>query len=103
MRNHHTDTVLVVLDGSLRSHAIVDQVLQSGRNVAVTGRRQHDLVPFVNAEVHDRILAIVADPAESAQIDAVIERAGDVMGPVVMIVDPGGLLGDVASADRKVA
>ena len=100
---HHTDTILVVMDGTGRARAIVQQILRSGRNVALTGTSSHDLVPYVDASVRDRVWAVVSDPTDPAQIDAVIERATDVVGPVIMIVDPGGLLSDVHSADRRVA
>ncbi|GAA3690818.1 hypothetical protein [Gordonia hankookensis] len=101
--NTSTDTVLVVMDGSTRAHAIVHQVLRSGRNVVLTGPSSHDVVPFVDAAVRDRVWAVVSDPSDPDQVAAVIERATDIVGPVIMIVDPSGLLSDARSADRLVA
>ncbi|ROZ84473.1 hypothetical protein [Gordonia sp. OPL2] len=97
------DTILVVVDGTPRARSIVHQILRSGRNVAVAGSSSRDLVPYVDASVRDRVWAVVADPSDPTQIDAIIERATDTVGPVIMIVDPGGLLSDVHSADRRVA
>ena len=98
-----TDTVLVVTDGTLRSHTIIDQILRSGRNVAVTGQSAKALVPYLDAGVHDRVWAVISDPADPDQIDSIIERATDTMGPVIMVVDPAGQLTDVSAADRNVA
>ncbi|AZG43793.1 SDR family oxidoreductase [Gordonia insulae] len=98
-----TDTVLVVMDGSSRARAIVHQIVRSGHNVALTGPSPRDLVPFVDAAVRHQVWAVVSDPSDPEQIAAVIERASDVVGSVIMIVDPGGLLSDVHSADRQVA
>ncbi|MEP9391379.1 hypothetical protein ABLE92_06830 [Gordonia sp. VNQ95] len=100
---HHTDTVLVVTDGSLRANTIIDQVLRSHRNLVVTGRNAHDLVPYIDAGVHDRVWTVVCDPSDPTQIDSLIERATDRMGPVIMVVDPAGQLRDVEAADRRVA
>lgn len=102
-RNSATDTVLVVTDGTRRSEMIVDQVLRSGRNAVVTGPRTRDLVSYVDAGVHARVWAVVADPADPDQIDSLIERATETMGPVIMVVDPAGQLRDVRAADRRVA
>ncbi len=98
-----TDTILVVMDGSRRAHSIVAQILASGRNVVLTGRSQRALVPYNDASIHDRVLTVVSDPSDPAQIERVIERATDTIGSVIMIVDPGGLLADIDSADRRVA
>ena len=35
--------------------------------------------------------------------DAVIEQASESLGPVILVVDPGGLLVDVRAADRHAA
>lgn len=98
-----TDTVLVVADGTLRSHTVIGQVLASGRNAVVASRSTKDLVPYIDAGVHEQVWAVVADPADAEQINDIIERATDKLGPVIMVVDPGGQLSDVASADRQVA
>ncbi|NDK91890.1 hypothetical protein GYA93_20295 [Gordonia desulfuricans] len=98
-----TDTVLVVTDGTVRSTAIIDQLLHNGRSVAVTGRCTRDLVAYVDARVHDHVWAVVSDPSDPDQIATVIERATESMGPVIMVIDPGGLLDDVHDADRRVA
>lgn len=104
MNNHIiTDTVLVVTDGSARARAVAQQVLRSGRNLVLTGPSNRDLVPYVDASVRDRVWTVVSDPSDPAQISDIIERATDTVGPVIMIVDPGGLLVDVAAADRRVA
>jgi NAD(P)-dependent dehydrogenase (short-subunit alcohol dehydrogenase family) len=100
---HALDAILVVMDGTARARSIMHQILRSGRNVAVAGTSSRDLVPYVDAAVRHRVWAVVADPSDPAQIDAIIERATDIVGPVIMIVDPGGLLSDVHSADRRVA
>lgn len=91
------------MDGSVRAHDIASQILDHGKNLAIAGTRCHDLVPFVDAGVRGRVLTVIADPADPAQIDAVIERAGEMLGPVIMVVDPGGLLSDVRAADRHAA
>lgn len=98
-----SDTVLIVMDGTPRTHTIAAQVLRSGYRVVVTGPSASQLVPFVDASVRHDVWTIVADPADPAQIDAVIERATETMGPDIMIIDPGGRLSDVGAADRKVA
>ncbi|SLA02059.1 Uncharacterised protein [Mycobacteroides abscessus subsp. abscessus] len=49
------------------------------------------------------MVTVIADPGDPTQIDAVIERASDTLGPVIMVVDPGGLLSDVHAADRHAA
>lgn len=95
-----SDTVLIVMDGTPRTHTIAAQVLRSGYRVVVTGPSASQLVPYVDASVRHDVWTIVADPA---QIDAVIERATETMGPVIMNIDPGGRLSDVGAADRKVA
>ncbi len=102
-KHSFTDTVLVVTDGSPRSRTVIDQVLRSGRNAVVAGRHTRDLVSYVDAAVHDQVWAVVCDPADPTQIEALIERAATTMGPVIMVVDPAGQLHDVHSADRHVA
>lgn len=97
------DTVLVVTDGTLRSHAIIDQILRSDRNVVVTGESVKALVPYLDAGVHDRVWAVISDPSDSDQINSIIERATDKMGPVIMVIDPAGQLADINAADRSVA
>ncbi|MFT4125998.1 MAG: hypothetical protein QM662_07170 [Gordonia sp. (in: high G+C Gram-positive bacteria)] len=98
-----TDTVLVVADGGLRTHTIVDGMLRAERNVVVTGPYARDLVPYLDAGVRDHVWAVIADPADPTQISDVIERATDRFGPVIIVIDPGGRLVDVAAADRNVA
>ncbi|MGW0035969.1 hypothetical protein [Gordonia sp. NPDC003376] len=100
---HATDTVLVVTDGTVRSTAIIDELLRNGRTVAVTGPAIRDLVAYVDAGVHDRVWAVVSDPSDPDQIATIIERATESMGPVIMVIDPGGLLHDIHDADRRVA
>ncbi|GAB92152.1 hypothetical protein [Gordonia rhizosphera] len=101
--DNSTDTILVVMDGGRRAHSIVAQILASGRNVVITGPSQRALVPYNDASIHDHVLTVVSDPSDPAQIERVIERAADTLGSVIMIVDPGGLLADIDSADRRVA
>lgn len=99
----HADTVLLIMDGSVRAHGVARQILDHGKHLAIAGTRCHDLVPYVDAGVHGRVLTVIADPADPSQIDAVIERAGETLGPVIMVVDPSGLLSDVRAADRHAA
>ena len=98
-----TDSMLVVMDGSTRAQSVVHEILRSGRRVVLTSAISHDLVPFIDASVSGRVWAVVSDPSDPVQIESIIERAEDRIGPVVMIVDSGGLLTDVAAADRRVA
>ena len=98
-----TDTVLLIMDGSVRAHSIARQILAAQKNLVVVGTHFHDLVPYLDATVRDNAMTVVADPAEPAQIDAVIERASESLGPVILVVDPGGLLVDVRAADRHAA
>lgn len=102
-RTRRADTVVLIMDGSVRAHCVARQILDRGKNLAVAGTRGHDLVPYVDAAVRDRVVAVIADPRDPTQIDAVIERASDTLGPVIMVVDPGGLLSDVHAADRHAA
>ncbi|UVF78263.1 hypothetical protein NWF22_24150 [Gordonia mangrovi] len=97
------DSILVIMDGSTRAHTLVHDMLRTGRRVVLTAATSHDLVPFIDASVRAQVWAVVSDPSDPEQIDSIIERADDLVGPVVMIVDPGGLLADVAAADRQVA
>ncbi|MCM3897361.1 hypothetical protein ND991_19325 [Gordonia sputi] len=103
IRTAHADTVVLIMDGSVRAHSLARQILDRGKNLAIAGTRGHDLVPYVDAAVRDRVVTFIADPADPTQIDAVIERASDTLGPVIMVVDPGGLLADVRAADRHAA
>ncbi|MGV9826301.1 hypothetical protein [Gordonia sp. NPDC003429] len=103
MCTQHADTILLVMDGSVRAHSVARQVLSAGKHLVVTGSCSRDLLPYVDAAVHDRTWVAIADPACPDQIDEVIDRATEMSGPVIMIVDPGGLLTDVATADRRAA
>ena len=95
--------VLVVTDGTLRSRDIVMRSVGSGYNVVVVGRQAHDVVDYMNAALHEQVWTFVADPADPEQVSHIIERAIDIAGPLMMIIDPGGLLADVEAADRRVA
>lgn len=96
--------VLVVTDaGTLRSRDIVMRSVGSGYNVVVVGRQAHDVADYMNAALHEQVWTFVADLADPEQVSHIIERAIDIAGPLMMIIDPGGLLADVEAADRRVA
>lgn len=98
-----TEAVLVVLDGTARSATIVTQVLHSGRVAAVIGSDRTQLAAYRRLAAHQPIWVADADPADPAAIDRVIESATTSIGPVIIILDPSGLLADVDAADRAVA
>ena len=100
---HLCSAVLVVTDGTPRSHDVVMRSVGAGYNVVVVGRQAHDVVDYLNAGLRDQVWALIADPADPGQVDHIIERAIDIAGPLMMIIDPGGLLADVGAADRRVA
>jgi len=96
-------TVLVVSDGTDRSHTLIDTLLADDRPIAVLGRRAHEVAPYLNAALRDRVWTVIADPADPDQVTEVIEKATDRLGPVCLIADPSGLIVDVDGADQKVA
>lgn len=95
--------VLVVTDGTIRSHDVVMRSVGAGYNVVVVGRQAHDVVDYMNAALHEQVWAFIADPADPEQVERIIEHAIDIVGPLMMIIDPSGLLADVDAADRRVA
>ena len=95
--------VLVVTDGTPRSRDVVMRSVGAGYNVVVVGRQAHDVVDYLNADLHEQVWAFIADPADPEQVSNIIEHAIDIAGPLMMIIDPAGLLADVDAADRRVA
>ncbi|SIR78491.1 Rossmann-fold NAD(P)-binding domain-containing protein [Williamsia sterculiae] len=88
---NNTDVILVVMDDTERSRRVAEKYWAAGHPVALIGRSVKTVVPMLAHHRHRTWVAVV-DPTDDAQIDEAIERVGDHLGPVAMIVDPGNLL-----------
>lgn len=97
------DAVLIVADGNRRSAAVVDQSLACGLGVAVVGLPMPEIAAFLDARHGGQVWPVRADPACPEQIAEVVGRAPRHVGRVRMVIDPSGLLTDIAALDRQVA
>ena len=84
------DVVVVILDDGPVGHDTVAALLARGTRVAVSGRDVHQLIRYSAARFAGRTAVFLADPTDAHQIDLVVERATERLGPVTMIVDPAG-------------
>lgn len=92
---------LLVLDGTDHTHRLAQRLLDGGHRFGVVSASAHDVVEFAAAQWHGRVWPIVADPSDPAQMDDVLARVTGRLGPISMVIDPSGLVADIARADAR--
>lgn len=97
------DAILLVATDSPQTAAIVEQSVNSGAGVVVLGRTARDVVDYLAAGRRGAIWAVIADPTDPEQIADIIDRAPSRVGTIRMVIDPTGLIPDIAALDQRVA
>lgn len=96
-------TYVLILDGTERARELGRRLLDGGDRLVVVSTSSHDVVAFSGARWSTRVWPVIADPADDAQMDEILARTTRRFGRISMVIDPSGLVADIARADARLS